>query len=98
LYPQTGGNTKVTSKEFAQLAESYPTLLKKFNNNPINLLNNITKDCEQLIISCQFGAQQTLNSSACCAKLFSNVEYTLQYKCFSSVGLNDHTMWQARSK
>jgi hypothetical protein len=61
----------------------YLKILEKFDNNALNLLNNITKTCTQLIQYCQIGSQETWFKQECCTKLFSNVEYTQQYKCYS---------------
>ena len=87
LYPQQeGGSSKVNTTKFQELEKGYEIILKKFDDNPIYLLNNVTKDCDQLIGYCQLGTIAQLNVTECCAQLFSFSAYTQQYKCFSSGG------------
>jgi hypothetical protein len=93
LYPQ-GVESDLT--KYKDLDEEYTKLLTRYDNNPVNLLNNVTKNCSQTIGFCQIGGTKTYyNGSLCCDALFSYVEYTLQYKCFSSGGKNNVTTWHA---
>jgi len=86
LYTQSDGTGGALKYIQDVLDKEYHTLLMAYDNNPKNLLNNITKTCTQLIKYCQLGTQITFPGPYCCPRLFSNVEYTLQYKCFSSGG------------
>ena len=95
LYPQKAGTSNWEFGDINELDQEYLSLLKKFDNNPRLLLNNITKDCAQLLNFCQLGTNVVLSSEDCCSMMFSNVEYTLQYKCFSSAGQNSFFMRQA---
>ena len=97
LYPQSAGiNLSLSSSSpIYELDKEYQVLLKRYNNNPRQLLNSITKDCSQLVQFCQLGTNVTYFGTDCCPVLFSNVEYTLQYKCFSSGGQNNFPMWEA---
>jgi Amiloride-sensitive sodium channel len=94
LFPLTGNNTVMRSK-IQEDDQEYKEILTRFDNNPINLLNNITKNCSQLVRYCQFGPSQTMNGPGCCGKLFSNVEYTQNYKCYSSGNNINHIMWES---
>ena len=93
LYPQ-GVDSDLT--KYKDLDEEYTKLLTRYDNNPVNLLNNVTKNCSQTIGFCQIGGtKKSYFGSICCDALFSYVEYTLQYKCFSSGGKNNVTTWHA---
>jgi hypothetical protein len=93
LYPQGFENDL---SKYKDLAVEYTKLLTNYDNNPVNLLNNVTKNCSQTIGFCQIGGtNKSYFGSACCDELFSNVEYTLQYKCFSSGGKNNVLARQA---
>jgi hypothetical protein len=59
LFPITVNNTVMDSKTQEKDLE-YNEILTKFDNNPVNLLNNITKNCSQLVRYCQFGPSQSL--------------------------------------
>ncbi len=96
LFPQSLSSKTADDDEFfTSLEERYRTLLRRFDNSPIRLLNNVTKDCEQLIFSCNLGTTGVTWADACCPLLFSNVEYTPLYKCFSSGGKNNFTMLES---
>jgi hypothetical protein len=95
LHTQRGGPVKMNSALFKELVGSYPTLLQRFDNNPVYLLNNVTKNCTQLMFTCQLGTQARLNESECCSRLFSSVEYVPQFKCFSAGGKLDVPVWEA---
>jgi len=74
---------------YKDLDLEYTELLKRFDNNPVKLLNNVTKSCSQLISFCLIGGSNTnYFGPQCCMKLFQNVEYTQRYKCFSFGGKN----------
>ncbi len=96
LYPQISGATLLLNdKNFQDLDNDYRTLLAKFGNNPIDLLNNVTKDCAQIIDYCQIGTFKNYTGVPCCSAIFSTVEYTLQYKCYRSGGKpDDYVMWE----
>ena len=94
LFPlSVGVNISTVNQNFKTLDESYRMILTKFDNNPIYLLNNITKDCSQIVLLCQLGTTKVLENKECCLSLFSNVEYTQNYKCYSSGGKIYFTMW-----
>ena len=90
LYPQL--EDKENTTQYQELEKEYETLLDKFDGNPIYLLNNITKECKQLIGYCQLGTNIKLNGSQCCSRILSATEYTQQYKCFSSRNKMNVTM------
>jgi hypothetical protein len=92
LYPlNSGGNSQIN---FTEMDKEYQTLLRRFDHNPINLLNNVTRNCSQLVTFCQLGTNETYSGCECCPLLFSNVEYTLMYKCYSSGKTLAHQMWE----
>jgi Amiloride-sensitive sodium channel len=88
LFPITNNSPNLRA-QIEEGAEEYTKILAKFDNNTLNLLNNVTKSCSQLIQFCQVGSQETWYKSECCTKLFPNIEYTKQYKCYSSGGTNN---------
>jgi hypothetical protein len=94
LFPQSPVNNKSIYNSI-DMDTDYQTLLEKFDNNPINLLNNVTKNCSQLIVYCQMGIRESYNGRRCCPILFSNVEYTLLYKCYSSGGQRKYLIQEA---
>jgi hypothetical protein len=87
LYPQREDAGKVKDAKFQELDNSYKEIIKKFDNNPIYLLNNITKNCSQIIDFCQFGTFGKLNGTDCCSQLLSKSEYIQQYKCYHIGGM-----------
>ncbi len=95
LYTQSDGTEGAFKYIQDVLDKDYLKLLMAYDNNPKNLLNNITKTCTQLIRYCQLGTGITYYRQACCRELFTNVEYTLQYKCFSSGGNLNFSMLEA---
>jgi hypothetical protein len=96
LFPQSLSSKTADDNEFfTGLEDRYQTLLRRFDNSPIRLLNSVTKDCEQLIFSCNLGTTGVVWADACCPLLFSNVEYTPLYKCFSSGGKNNFSMLES---
>ena len=93
LFPLTyGANITTLHPNFQELDKSFRTILAKFDNNSVYLLNNITKDCSQIVLFCLLGATEAIFSKECCTKIFSSVEYTHHYKCFSSGGTMKFTM------
>jgi hypothetical protein len=96
LFPQSLSSKTADDNEFfTGLEDRYRTLLRRFDNSPIRLLNNVTKDCEQLIFTCNLGTTGVIGADECCPLLFSNVEYTPLYKCFSSGGKNNFSMLES---
>jgi hypothetical protein len=93
LYPQnTLGNEIFIENNLGDADKDYQRLLQRFDSNPVNLLNNVTKSCHQLIVYCQLGPTRASSNEECCRRLFSNVEYILMYKCYSSGGMLDYKM------
>ena len=87
IFPLTYGDSITTFYDnFQELDESYRKILTKFDNNSVYLLNNVTKDCSQIVLYCLLGAAKLMNNTECCSKIFSVFEYTHHYKCFSSGG------------
>ncbi len=95
LFPQSTSSKTAEDELFTSLEDRYKILLRRFDNSPIRLLNNVTKDCEQLIFACNLGTTGIIWADACCPLLFSNVEYTPLYKCFSSGGKNNYSMLES---
>jgi hypothetical protein len=92
LYPQSWN---LDQSMFKDLDNEYRQLIQRFDNNPIHLLNNVTRDCSQLFDYCQLRSADSYSGSECCSRLFTNVEYTLQYKCYSFGGKVDYSMLEA---
>ena len=91
LFPVIAGlNQSTVDQKVKEQDAQYREILKQFDNNPLYLLDNVTKDCGQLVRTCQLGSSDLLKGRECCAKIFSNVEYTQLYKCFSS-GIVGHS-------
>ena len=70
------------SAEIIALDKEYTALLsRQFNNNPLLLLGNITKSCNQIIQNCIFGINfQVID----CCQFFGPPEFVLGQMCYRS--------------
>jgi hypothetical protein len=88
LYPQREDMFEINESRYQDFEQNYKIVIKNFDENPIFLLNNITKDCSQVIDYCQLGIDEKLNGTACCSRLLSKTEYTQHYKCYRTGGMS----------
>jgi len=72
-------NTEATP-EILALDQEYKVLMRQqFDNNALLLLGNVTKPCNQILLSCIFGAVLVLEN---CCKFFGAPEYVLGSMCY----------------
>lgn len=86
LYPLFSVDSRITANIIKEMDDDHRRLLQRFDNNPINLLDNVTKSCSQVIVYCILPSKGVYDGQKCCRLFFPNVEYTLTYKCYSSGG------------
>ena len=65
-----------------ELETEYFNILNRTGWNTIQLLNEITVSCEQVVNFCYIGYSIMLNQSNCCPLLFAEPEYGMMGKCF----------------
>ncbi len=92
LYPLFSPGVEFIDDTLKEMDRDYQTLLQRFDNNPISLLNNVTKSCSHLIFYCILGTRGAFSGEKCCEFIFPNVEYTPMFKCYSSGGRLDYKM------
>jgi hypothetical protein len=92
LYPLFSVDSRITANIIKEMDDDHRRLLQRFDNNPINLLDNVTKSCSQVIVYCILPSKVVYDGQKCCRLFFPNVEYTLTYKCYSSGGKLDYHM------
>ena len=61
------------------------TLVSKYGSAS-NLLNAVTRSCEETIFYCKLGVGAEIVGSECCEKNFNEAVYTTEGKCFGSSG------------
>jgi len=78
-YGRFGKDAEEKQKE---LDKEYRGILNMNGWNTIELLNNITVSCHQVVKSCSFGLRTFISGGDCCLLLFADPEYSIAGKCF----------------
>jgi hypothetical protein len=87
LYPYGGFGMDESFKDSSlrqELDIEYENLLKRTGFNAIQLLDQLTVSCEDILVFCFIGNRRHMGGKECCRLLFTQSGYSTMGKCFRS--------------